>query len=93
MTDWSTRLTELGIEGVEVTQWYGLFAPADTPAPIVDRLNAALNSVLADAQVVERFESHGASATPGTAGALARQVRSDLDRWKKVVANISTANT
>jgi len=79
-------LAEAGVEGVDVTQWYGLFAPARTPAAVIDRLNRMLNEVLADPEVIERFESHGARAEPGSPGALSARVRSDLSRWRDVVA-------
>jgi len=78
-------LAELGVAGVDVVQWYGLFAPAGTPAAAIDRLNRALNEVLADPGVIERFESHGARAEPGSADALARRMQSDLARWRQVV--------
>ena len=84
-------LAELGVAGVDVGQWYGLFAPAGTPAAVIDRLNHALNEVLADPEVVERFESHGAHAEPGTADALGQKLRTDLDRWRGVVAEARIA--
>ena len=84
-------LAELGVAGVDVVQWYGLFAPAGTPAAIIDRLNQALNEVLVDPEVVEGFESHGARAEPGAADALARRVQTDLARWRQVVAQAEIA--
>ncbi|MFD2376996.1 Bug family tripartite tricarboxylate transporter substrate binding protein [Ottowia pentelensis] len=84
-------LAELGITGVDVVQWYGLFAPAGTPISAIDRLNRALNEVLGDPEVVERFESHGARAEPGTADALAQRMQRDLARWRQVVAQAEIA--
>jgi tripartite-type tricarboxylate transporter receptor subunit TctC len=84
-------LAELGVAGVDVAQWYGLFAPAGTPAAIIDRLNRALNEVLANPEVVEHFESHGARSEPGGAEALAQRLRNDLDRWRGVVAQAGIA--
>lgn len=52
--------------GVDVTQWYGLFAPARTPPERVQALNSALNQVLADPAVVQLFERHGARVEAGT---------------------------
>jgi 2-methylaconitate cis-trans-isomerase PrpF/tripartite-type tricarboxylate transporter receptor subunit TctC len=78
-------LKESGIDGVEVDQWYGLFAPAKTPKPIIDQINKALNQVLADKEVEKRIEDHGAdvrSSTPAELGAL---VKTELARWKGVV--------
>ena len=78
-------LKEAGIEGVEVQQWYGFFAPARTPKPIIDQLNKALNQVLADKETAKRMEDHGAdveTSTPEQFGAL---VKDELQRWKRVV--------
>ena len=44
-------LKEAGVDGVDVQQWYGFFAPAKTPKPIIDQLNKALNQVLADKEI------------------------------------------
>lgn len=78
-------LAEAGVEGVDVTQWYGLFAPAHTPAATLARLNQALNEALADAAVVAQFENHGARVEPGTPEALRAKVDKDLERWRSLV--------
>lgn len=78
-------LAELGVEGVEVSQWYGLFAPAGTPGAVTEKLNRALNTVLHDSDVVERFQGHGAQVAPGTPKALAAKVEEELSKWSKVV--------
>lgn len=78
-------MKEAGVEGVEVEQWYGFFAPAKTPKPVIDQINKALNQVLADKEIEKRIEDHGAdvrSSTPAELGAL---VRSELAKWKSVV--------
>ena len=68
-------LKEAGVEGVEVQQWYGFFAPAKTPKPIIEQLNKALNQVLADKEIVKRMEEHGAdveTSTPEQFGTLVK---------------------
>ncbi len=78
-------LKEAGVDGVDVQQWYGVFAPARTPKPVIDALNKALNQVLNDKDIVKRIEDHGAdveSSTPAELGAL---VRGELVKWKAVV--------
>ena len=77
-------LAELGVQGVEVTQWYALFAPAGTPPDVVNRLNAALQQVLTDPQVVARIEAQGASVKHGTPQQLGELVRSEIERWTRV---------
>ncbi|MDM0108547.1 4-oxalomesaconate tautomerase [Variovorax sp. J22R24] len=84
-------LAEMGVAGVDVAQWYGLFAPAGTPGPAIDRLNRALNEVLTDPEVVERFESQGAKVETGPPAALRRRVHDDLNRWRGVVAEVALA--
>ncbi|KQP49220.1 4-oxalomesaconate tautomerase [Pseudorhodoferax sp. Leaf274] len=78
-------LAEAGVAGVDVTQWYGLFAPARTPPARVLALNAALNQVLADPDVVRLFEQHGARVEAGTPAMLGERVQAELARWRAVV--------
>jgi tripartite-type tricarboxylate transporter receptor subunit TctC len=78
-------LHEAGIDGVEVTQWYALFAPATTPAPVIDQLNAALNEVLADPDSVRQIADHGVTVASGSTDQLATLVTTELSRWTSVV--------
>lgn len=78
-------LKEAGVDGVDVQQWYGVFAPAKTPRPVIDRLNKALNQVLADKEVVKRIEDHGADVESSTPEQLGTLVKSELGKWKAVV--------
>lgn len=78
-------LKEAGVEGVEVQQWYGLFLPAKTPRAIVDKLNAALNQVLADKEVIKKIEEHGTTVETSTPEQLGALVKSELAKWKGVV--------
>lgn len=78
-------LEEAGIKGVEITQWYALFAPGKTPKAVVDQLNKALNTALADKDVVRRIEEQGAVVDSSTPEALALTVRQELAKWRGVV--------
>ena len=78
-------LKEAGFEGVEVDQWYALFAPAKTPKDIVVKLNTALNKVLADPEIIKKLEGHGADVESSTPEQLADMVKKDLAKWKGVV--------
>ena len=78
-------LQEAGVDGVDVTQWYAIFAPAKTPKTIVDQLNKALNQVLSDKEVVKRMEDHGADVETSTPDQLRTLVASELTKWKGVV--------
>ena len=78
-------LKEAGVDGVDVTQWYAIFAPAKTPKPIVDQINKALNQVLADKDVIKRIEDHGADVESSSPEQLGAMVKSELVKWKRVV--------
>jgi len=78
-------LKEAGVDGVDVQQWYGIFAPAKTPRPIIDQLNKALNQVLKDKDIEKRIEDHGADVETSTPEQLGALVKSELEKWKAVV--------
>ncbi len=78
-------LKEAGVEGVDVQQWYGLFAPPKTPRAVVEKLNKALNQVLADKEIERRIEEHGADVETGTPEQLGALVKSELAKWRNVV--------
>lgn len=79
-------MSEAGVNGVDVQQWYALFAPAKTPKPVVDKLNKALNEALADSQIAKKIEDHGADVSSSTPEELGKLVKDELARWKGVVA-------
>jgi tripartite-type tricarboxylate transporter receptor subunit TctC len=78
--------SEAGLQGFELEVWYGLFAPAGMPAPIVKKLNEELNAVLMDPSVKEVFAKEAATALPGTPDDLAKLIRSELTRWARVIS-------
>ncbi|MEO6855943.1 MAG: 4-oxalomesaconate tautomerase [Rhodoferax sp.] len=77
-------LAEQGVPGVEVTQWYALFAPAGTPPEVVAALNAALNTVLQDPELVARMAADGARVQTSTPAQLAQLVHSEIAKWRRV---------
>ena len=78
-------LAESGYPGLEVLSWYGIFAPAGTPAEIVRKLNAEINRVLQAADVRERLTALGTEPTGGTPEQFAQVIKTDTARWAKVV--------
>jgi tripartite-type tricarboxylate transporter receptor subunit TctC len=74
-----------GVKGFELSAWDGIWAPAGTPRPIIDKLNAAFRASLANAQVKERLFARGAEPVPGTPEDFARHVASELPKWAEVV--------
>jgi tripartite-type tricarboxylate transporter receptor subunit TctC len=78
-------IAESGVPGFEVTAWNALFAPAGTPQPIVNRLNALVKSGMALPETRTALEAQGldiATSTPEELGAL---VKSELAKWAKVI--------
>ena len=77
---------ESGLAGFESTGWFGFVAPARTPPAIIARLNAAIVAALADPAVLERIRVLGAVPMPGTPDEFTRFIRSEYEKWAKVVA-------
>jgi tripartite-type tricarboxylate transporter receptor subunit TctC len=72
-----------GIKGFDVSTWYGLFAPKGTPAPVVQKLNAAVNQLLADPAA--RAAIQGAEPEAKSVAAFAAQVKTEYPQWKGIV--------
>ena len=78
-------MTEAGLPSFDLIPWNAIFAPANTPKPIVLRLNAELRRILADPTVKERLAGIGFDAFASTPGELAAFVRDDLAKWTRWV--------
>ncbi len=76
---------ESGLADFEINSWVSIFAPAKTPKPVLDKLSAELNAVLADPEVQSRLAALGITATPGSAQAFGEEVKRDLARYGQVV--------
>ena len=70
--------------------WYAIFAPAGTPASIVNRLNGEIAKVLKDADIQKRFGEQGLETTLMTPQELKRYAENDVSRWTRLIkaANI-----
>src|SRR6476661_6161546 len=77
-------LIEAGLVGADVDMWYGLFAPKDTPAPIVERLNREVAAILGSPEAKKVFEAQGLVPTASTPAALEDIVVKDRKRWADV---------
>ncbi|WP_029043672.1 MULTISPECIES: tripartite tricarboxylate transporter substrate binding protein [Cupriavidus] len=76
---------EEGLPGFTASVWWGLVAPARTPAAIVHELNAAANTALADADVRKQLAQLGVTILPGTPEAFGQFVRSETTTWNGVI--------
>lgn len=78
-------MAEAGLPGFETGVWNGLLAPAGTPRPIIDRLSQAANEAVKSEDVIKAFELNGIAAVGGTPEQMAGFIRSEIDKWAKVV--------
>ena len=78
-------VAESGIPGFEADQWYGVVAPAGTPAAVVARLNSEINKALALPDVMQQLAIEGATPMPGTPRAFGELIAHELPRWSEVV--------
>jgi len=78
-------LAELGLAGFDVTSWFGVIAPAGTPADIVAYLNAELIAVLKAPEMRERLAAAGLEPVAGTADEFAALIRSEIRKYAKLI--------
>jgi tripartite-type tricarboxylate transporter receptor subunit TctC len=75
---------EAGVSGMEAGLWYGMLAPKGTPRAVIERLNAAINKVLQQADVRERFAASSVETVGGTPKEFGQYIRSEIKRWGEV---------
>jgi tripartite-type tricarboxylate transporter receptor subunit TctC len=79
-------IAETGLPGYAAVSWVGLFAPAGTPRDIVTKINAGVQHVLADAAFRERFlMPQMLDPMPGAPDAFAADIKSESQKWSKVI--------
>jgi tripartite-type tricarboxylate transporter receptor subunit TctC len=78
-------VAESGVPGYEYATWYGLFTPADTPRAVIARLNEAVAAALKNPELAQSLAAQGSEPNPTTPDELARFVKSEHDRWSRVV--------
>jgi tripartite-type tricarboxylate transporter receptor subunit TctC len=78
-------IAEQGMAGFDVSGWYGALAPAGLPADVLARLNSEINRGMRDAVVIKRLASEGVDAVTSTPEEFAARVKSEIDKWGKVV--------
>ena len=78
-------LIEGGVAGYDYSTWYGLLAPAGTPKPIIDMLNASNRKVLARDDIKQKLESQGVDPIVNTPAEFSAYMKSETEKWGKVV--------
>ena len=78
-------ISEAGVPGFEATQWYGVVAPAGTPAGVIAKLNQEIREALKDKKILEALEKDGAEPWPMSPDEFRTHISNEIPRWKKVV--------
>jgi len=78
-------IAESGVPGYDVSLWWGVFAPAKTPRPVIERINAEVNRTLSTDDMKKRFADFGAESAATTPDAFNALIRSEIASWTKVV--------
>jgi tripartite-type tricarboxylate transporter receptor subunit TctC len=78
-------VAEAGVPGYEAMQWYGVAAPAGTPAPIIARLHAEAAKALQSGEMKEKLALDGAQPVGSTPAEFAALIRRELEKWARVV--------
>ena len=83
-------IDESGVKGYEASIWWGVVAPAGTPADIVEKLNVEINKALGSDEMKRFLEGEGAEAQPLSPKAFREMIEAESKRWDKVAkeANI-----
>ena len=77
-------IAESGYPGFDHTDWYGVVAPANTPAAVVTRLNTEINAALAAPEVRERVAAMGAESAGSTAQEFSARIKIEIEKWARV---------
>ena len=85
-------IAEAGLPSLDLRTWLGIVAPADTPAAIVEALNATIARLLDDAAMRQWLESQGLEPIGGTPGAFAATIRADVARWGEAAQRVGAAS-
>ena len=78
-------IDESGYKGFEISGWYGIMAPARTPAPVIKRLNSDIVAVLSSGETPKILMARGYEPTPTTPEAFTQYLQSEVRRWAKAV--------
>jgi tripartite-type tricarboxylate transporter receptor subunit TctC len=78
-------IAETGVTGYEVTNWYGVLAPAATPKAIIDKLNRGIVEVLRMPEMIERFKGDGVELVGSTPAEYRKHIDAEIVKWERVV--------
>jgi len=78
-------MQEAGVKGYESATWYGIVAPVQTPAEVINRLNSELVAAIRQSEIRERLTSEGADPVGSSPAEFGAYIRSEIEKWRKVI--------
>jgi tripartite-type tricarboxylate transporter receptor subunit TctC len=78
-------LDEAGLKGFDIGTWFGLLAPAGTPAPVIERISSEITRIVARPDFRKKLEDIGANPVGNSPSQMARQIKEDTERFAKLV--------
>ena len=78
-------MMEAGVANYESATWYGIVAPAGTPADIINRLNGEITTILKGQEMNDRLTKEGADPVGNTPSEFARHIQTEIEKWRKVI--------
>jgi tripartite-type tricarboxylate transporter receptor subunit TctC len=78
-------MAEAGVPGLDLVDWAGILVPAGTPNEVISRLNQDISKVVRSTEVRQRWIDQGLEPRVTTSAELAAAIKSDVDRWGKIV--------
>jgi tripartite-type tricarboxylate transporter receptor subunit TctC len=78
-------VAEAGFADAMFLPWYGIVAPAGTPADIINRLNGEITAILKGQEMNDRLTKEGADPVGNTPAEFARHIQTEIEKWRKVI--------
>jgi tripartite-type tricarboxylate transporter receptor subunit TctC len=85
-------IAEAGVPGYEFSGWYGVLAPAKTPRPIQERINAGVNAAIRHPEMLQQFGGNGFEPLGGSIDAFRKYFAAEVAKWKRVIAEAGIGN-
>jgi tripartite-type tricarboxylate transporter receptor subunit TctC len=84
-------ISEAALPGYDTGVWFGILGPAGTPTPIIDKVSKATNDALKDPETLKALRAQGLDALGGSPDDFARFIKSETERWARVIHEMHAA--
>ena len=82
-------MREAGVPDYEVVSWYGMAVPAGVPAPVLAKLNSAINEILKQPDMQAKMAADGSTSVGGTPAQFGKFLRAEVDKWRKQIEHLN----